>query len=88
MVLKPNLGGDPFPSTLWFTWPRRTPPRCTHSGDFTRDREFDSDVSHFLILIKAYLIFVYTHFTWFFFILFTSVGDEWESGGSILEKIF
>ena len=40
-------------------------PHCAHSGDSTRDREFDSNMSYFLILIKAYSIFVCTHFTWF-----------------------
>ena len=29
---------------------------CAHSGDVAGDREFDSNVFHFLILIKAYLI--------------------------------
>ena len=58
--------------------PSPPPPRgCTHSGDFTRDREFDSNVSYFLILIKACSIFVYTHFTWFF-CPFTLVDDMWE----------
>ena len=37
-----------------------------HSDDFVGDREFDSNVSYFLILIKAYSIFDCTHFTWFF----------------------
>ena len=38
---------------------------CAHSGDSTRDREFDFNVSYFLILTKAYSILVCTHFTWF-----------------------
>ena len=50
---------------------------CAHNGDSTRDREFDSNVSYFLILIKACSILVCTHFTWFFY-PFTSIGDEWE----------
>ena len=40
-------------------------------GDFplvstVGDREFDSNLSYLLILIKACSILVYTHFTWFF----------------------
>ena len=40
-------------------------------GDFplvstVGDKEFDSNLSYLLILIKACSILVYTHFTWFF----------------------
>ena len=39
---------------------------CAHSGNSAGDKEFDSNVFHFLILIKACLI-LFTHtFTWFF----------------------
>ena len=48
-----------------------------HSDDFVGDREFDSNVSYFLILIKACSIFVCTHFTWFF-CPFTLISNEWE----------
>ena len=51
--------------------------RCAHNGDSAGDREFDSNVSYFLILIKACLMLVCTHFTCFF-CPFTSVGDVWE----------
>jgi len=51
--------------------------RCAHSGDSIRDSEFYSNVSYFLILMKACSILVCTHFTWFF-CSFTSVSDEWE----------
>ena len=59
--------------------PRCTPQtiRCVHSGDSTSNRELDSNVSYFLILIRASLILVCTHFTWLFF-PFTSVSDEWD----------
>ena len=40
--------------------------RCAHIGDSTADREFDSNVFYFLILIKTCSILVCTHFTWFF----------------------
>ena len=39
-----------------------------------------TNVSYFLILIKAYSILVCTHITWFF-CSFTSIGDEWEDWG-------
>ena len=43
---------------------------CAHNGASIEDREFDSNVFHFLILIKTYLI-LFTHtFTWFFFVHF------------------
>ena len=69
-------------SLLRSTWPRRTPSKgptacCTHSCDSTREREFDSNVSYFLILIKACSILVCTHFTRFFR-PFTLIGDKWE----------
>ena len=60
---------------------RRTPQKvtacCAHSGDPIGERDFDSNVFYFLILIKACSIFVCTHFTWFF-CSFTSVGNKWE----------
>ena len=41
-------------------------PCCVHSGDSTRDCEFNSYVSYVLTLIKANSILVCTHtFTWF-----------------------
>ena len=52
-------------------------PQCAHNGDSSGDREFDSNVSYFLILIKACSILVCTHFTWFF-CPFASFGDKWE----------
>ena len=55
-----------------------TPPN-DHSGDSTRECEFDSYMSYVLTLIKAYSIFVFTHITWFVCSL-TSVGDKWEDG--------
>ena len=58
-----------------------------HSGDSAGDREFDSNVFHFLILIKTCLILFAHTFTWFF-CPFSMVGDEWESGGSIRAKTF
>ena len=73
--------------------PRRTIPRETvagafsHNGDSTEDRKFDSNVFHFLNLIKAYLILFAKTFTWFFR-PFAMVGDEWESEGSIRSKTF
>ena len=51
--------------------------RGSHNDDFVRDREFDSNMSYFLILVKVCPIVVCTHFTWFF-CPFTLVGDEWE----------
>ena len=54
-------------------------PCCVHSGDSTRDCEFNSYVSYVLTLIKAYSILVCTHITWFY-CPFISVGDEWEDG--------
>ena len=41
-------------------------PRPNLDGNFIGDREFDSNVFYFLIIIKAYSIFVCTHFIWFF----------------------
>ena len=82
IVLRPNLGGDSIFSLPWSTRERSTPHPpptcgCTHSDDSTGDREFDSNVSYFLIFIKACSIFVFTHFPWFF-CPFTPVGDKWE----------
>ena len=51
--------------------------RYAHSDDFAGDREFDSNVSYFLILKKACSIFVCTHFIWFF-CPFHPGYDEWE----------
>ena len=56
--------------------------RLRPRGDSTRDREFDSNVFHFLILINASLI-LFVHTFTLFFCHFTMVGDEWEGGGSI-----
>ena len=72
----------PIFSLPQFTWPRCTPlrrktPRCTNSDDSTGDREFDSNFSYFLILIKACSILVCIHFRWFF-CPFTSVGDKYS----------
>ena len=39
--------------------------RCVHSGDSTRDCEFNSYVPYFLTLIKTFSILVCTHITWF-----------------------
>ena len=81
MVPKSNLGGH---SIFFFLHPSTLgrgilpPTHCAHSGDFVGDRKCDFNVSYFLILIKAYSIFICTHFTWFFFVPFTLVGDEWE----------
>ena len=52
-------------------------PHCANSVNFIGDREFDSNVSYFLILIKTCSILVCTHFTWFF-CPFVSFGDKWE----------
>ena len=60
---------------------------CAHNGNSTGDREFDSNVFHFLILIKAYLTLFAHTFTWFFY-PFAIVGEEWESGGYIRAKTF
>ena len=46
--------------------------RYVHSGDSTRDCEFNSYVSCFLTLIETISILVYTHFTWF--LLFLNLG--------------
>ena len=67
MVPRPNLGGN----FISFLHPGpldqdALPSRYAHCGDSTRDREFDSNVSYFFILIKVCSIFVYTNFTWFF----------------------
>ena len=53
-------------------------PCCVHSGDSTRDCEFNSYVSYVLTLIKANSILVCTHIHLVY--PFTSVGDEWEDG--------
>ena len=55
--------------------------RCAHNGDSTRDGEFDSIVSYFLILIKACSILVCTHFTWFFYPFIPIGDDEYASFG-------
>ena len=60
---------------------------CAHNGNSTKDKEFDSNVFHFLILIKAYLTLFAHTFTWFFY-PFAMVGDEWENGGYIQAKTF
>ena len=62
-----------------------TPP-SDHSGDSTRECEFDSYMSYVLTLIKAYSILVCTYITWFFCPL-TSVSDEWEES-SIQAQVF
>ena len=67
MFSKPNLGGNSIFSLPQSTRPRRTPSHYAYSGDFIGDREFDSNVSYFLILIKACLVFVCT-----------PINDEWE----------
>ena len=68
MVLRSleKLGGD-----------SKTP--CAHSGDSVRDDEFNSYVSCFLILIKAFSMLVAHTFSCFICPLI-SVGDEWEGG--------
>ena len=50
---------------------------CAHSGDSIRDREFDSNVSYFLILIKACSILV-ACISLGSFVPFTPVGEEWK----------
>ena len=78
MVPRPNLGGDSISFPPWSTRLRYTPPsHYAYNGDSAGDRKFDSNVSYFLILIKACSILVCTSFIWFF-CLFTSGGDEWE----------
>ena len=66
MVPRPNLGGDSIFSLLGplnqGVLPLKEENRCTHSGDSIGDREFNSNVSYFLILIKARSILVCTHF--------------------------
>ena len=60
---------------------------CAHNSNSVGDKEFECNVFHFLILIKAHLILFAHTFTWFF-CPFAVVGDEWEGGGSIRAKIF
>ena len=66
MVPRPNLGGDsifslPGPLNRGVL-PLKGENRCTHNGDSIEDREFNSNVSYFLILIKPCSILVCTHF--------------------------
>ena len=84
MVPRPNQGGDSiytfcrgspyanvyFPqeeddTTSWAT--------CAHNGDFARDREFDSNVFYFLILIMACL----TLFSHTIHLVLLSLCDGW-----------
>ena len=76
MVLRPKLGGDSIytlrhglpQAKAYFLTTRMTPHlRCLHpQWQPNQDREFDSDVFHFLILIKACLKLLAHTFTWFF----------------------
>ena len=55
--------------------------RCVHSGDSTRDCEFNSYVPYFLTLIKKKLFqYLFAHTSLSFFCPLTSIGDEWEDG--------
>ena len=76
MVPRPNLGGDSIFSLLGplnrGVLPLKGENRCTHNGDSIEDREFNSNVSYFLILIKACSIPFYTYFTWLFYPLYAS----------------
>ena len=63
MVPRHNLGGDFISFLRLGALGQGVLPltrTCTYSGDSTRDRYFDSNVSYFLILIKACSIFVCT----------------------------
>jgi len=72
MVLRPNLDGDSLSSLHLGSLGRGILPSCcAHSGDSIGDREFDSDVSYFLILINTCSIFVCTHTSLGSFIPFT-----------------
>ena len=76
MVPRPNLGGNfisflrPSPLGRGILPPTHA---CAHSGDSTRDRQLDSNVSYFLILI-----YLFAHTSLGSFFPFASVGDEWE----------
>ena len=78
MFPRPNLGGNSILfSALVHSVEAYSPSRCAHNGDSIRDREFDSNVFYFLILIKVCSILVCPHFTQLF-CPFTSVYDKWE----------
>ena len=85
MVTKPKLGGNSI-YTQSRGW-HHVAGACAHSGDFAGDREFNSNVFRFLILIKACLVLFAHTFTWFF-CPFAMVSDEWEGRVSIWAKIF
>ena len=73
MVPRPKLGGDSI-YTL-------------HRGsDSARDREFDSNVFLFLILIKACLILFAHTFNWFF-CPFAIVDDDWTVGALFRSRL-
>ena len=85
MVPRPNLGGDfVLFSALVHSTEAYFPSHYAHNGNSTGNREFYSNVSYFLILIKACSILVCTNFTWFFYPV-TPVGDEWKDKYAPLE---
>ena len=62
MVSRPNLGCDSifFSTSIHST--EAYSPYYAHNGNSIRDKEFDSNVFHLLILTKAFLILFCTHF--------------------------